>query len=229
MDKYNDNELLYLLSENDENAFDMLMEKYEPMIINRLTRYHVKSEYWDDYYQECIILLYKCAISYREDITKTFNRYYDRMLQFQIRNLLRRDKPSFYRVILMSSEDIDSLGYSRVEEKRWLKPMSLKSLGLDDSFLKMLYNGSTIKEIAKQNNLNYYQAYNLVKKLRGKMFRDDISNPLSSFENSVYELYKEGYKSSEIANILSVEPNKVYNAMKRIRNKEKSKTRYHEI
>ena len=95
MSEYNDNELLYLLSENEDFAFELLMEKYEPLIINRLRRFHIKKEYWDDYYQECIILLYKCATNYREDITKTFNKYFDRLLQYNIQNLLRKDKNGF--------------------------------------------------------------------------------------------------------------------------------------
>ena len=230
MSEYNDNELLYLLSENEEFAFEMLMEKYEPMIISRLQRYHVRQEYWDDYYQECIILLYKCAIGYREDITKTFNKYFDRMLQFQIRNLLRKDKCSFYRVVLMSADDIDSITYSMVEEKKTLKPMNLEKLGLSESFIKMLYDGSTIKDIAKSNNMNYYQAYSIVKKVReNKVFKDNIKNPLSPFENNVYELFKVGYKPAEIAGLLSVATKRVYYALKRIRNKEKTKTLIHEI
>ena len=115
MIEYNDNELLYLLSEDEEFSFEMLMEKYQPMILSRLHRYHVKKEYWDDYYQECIILLYRCAITYREDITKTFNKYYDRLLQYQIQNLLRKDRQSFYRVVLMSTEEIDNITYQRLE------------------------------------------------------------------------------------------------------------------
>ena len=34
--EYNDNELLYLISEYDEAAFEILCEKYRPLIINRL-------------------------------------------------------------------------------------------------------------------------------------------------------------------------------------------------
>lgn len=230
MQDINDNELLYLLSENDEFAFEILMEKYEPMIINRLKRYHVKPEFWDDYYQECIILLYRCATGYREDVMKTFNRYYDRMLQFQIRNMLRKDKKSFYRVVLMSSDEIDGLTTYKVEEKSPLKPMNINGTILDERFVRMLYDGSTIKEIAQTNNITYYQAYHIVKKVReNKVFKENINSTLSAFENNVYELYRNGYKPKNIAELLSIEPRKVYGALKRIRTKEKNRTSICEI
>ncbi|MBO4667214.1 MAG: hypothetical protein J5666_03705 [Bacilli bacterium] len=223
MIEYNDNELLYLLSENEEFAFEMLMEKYQPMIVNRLKRYHVKPEYWDDYYQECIILLYKCATNYREDITKTFNKYYDRLLQYHIQNLLRKDRQSFYRVVLMSTEEIDNLSVQRLEEKSVLEAMSYKKVGLDNKFVQMIASGSTIKEIAETNKMNYFQAYNIVKKFRKQRILNELmKRPLSKLESSVYELSKMGYKPKEIASLLSLEIAIVYNSLKRIRKKEKN-------
>lgn len=220
MDGYNDNELLYLLSENDEFAFEMLMDKYQPMIMNRLKRYHVKTEYWDDYYQECIILLYKCAMTYREDITKTFNKYYDRLLQYQIRNLLRKDRQSFYRVVLMSPEEMDTFAYQRVEEKSILSSIRSMEQTLDETLVKMLSEGATIQEIADFKKLNYYQAYNLVKKYRKKNFVGDVARkPLSKLESAVYELAQTGYKPKEIASLLAVECSTVYNTLKRVREK----------
>ena len=230
MKEYNDNELLYLLSENDEFAFDMLMEKYQPMIITRLQRYHVKSDYWDDYFQECVILLYKCAISYREDITKTFNRYYDKLLQYLIQNLMRRDRQSFYRVVLMSMDEIDNIPFYRVEEKKILTSMDDKPITKEDELIKMVCDGVTIKEIAESNDINYYQAYNLVRKVKSKReFREKKKSPFSSLEANIYELFKTGYRPGEIASLLSINPSTVYNAMKRIRSKQKSFVKKYQV
>ena len=217
MSEYNDNELLYLLSENEDFAFELLMEKYEPLIINRLRRFHIKKEYWDDYYQECIILLYKCATNYREDITKTFNKYFDRLLQYNIQNLLRKDKNGFYKVINMSTDEIDSITKYHLDEVNELKPMSFEN-DMNSIIIKMMHSGSTIKEIAETNKLNYYQAYNLVRQHR----RDKReNNPLSRFEYSIYELYTSGYRPKEIGSLLGIETRKVYYALKRIRSKQK--------
>ena len=223
MNEYNDNELLYLLSENEDFAFDMLLEKYEPMILNRLKRYHVKSEYWDDYYQECVILLYRCATGYREDITKTFNKYYDRLLQFHIQNLLRKDHNNFYKIVLMSREEIDALSHYQLEEKKELKGLNQENNDLDEKIIKMLYDGKSILEISHSTNMNYYQAY---KAINGYLSSNKIKVEgarkfLSNFEYNIFELYKKGYRPIEIGEILEIETRKVYYALKRIRLKQK--------
>lgn len=216
MNNLNDNELLYLLSENLDFAFDLLMEKYQPMIISRLKRYNVKRDYWDDYYQECIILLYKCAISYREDITKTFNHYFDRLLQYQIKNLLRRDRDGFYRVVLMSSEEIDDITFERLEESG----IDFTKFGSNEKLVRMMYDGSTIKEIALDNEMNYYQAFRVIRKLRNdKEVKKEVGQQLSQLERNIYELTNQGYRPKDIAVILTIGVNTVYNAVKRIKKK----------
>ena len=94
--KYNDNELLYLISEYDEYAFELLCEKYKPLIINRLKKFRIQAVNFDDYYQECLMVLYSCCENYREDKCYTFNIYLDVSIQNKIRNLLRKDHNYFY-------------------------------------------------------------------------------------------------------------------------------------
>lgn len=223
MNEYNDNELLYLLSENEDFAFDILLEKYEPMILNRLKRFRVKSDYWDDYYQECIILLYRCAVNYREDITKTFNKYYDRLLQFHIQNLLRKDRNDFYKIVLMSREEIDALTHYKIEDKKELKGLAEENIELDEKMIKMLYEGKSINEISHATDRSYYQTYKIINKYldNNKIKVEGAKKFLSNFEYSIFELYKKGYRPIEIGEILEIETRKVYYAMKRIRLKQK--------
>ena len=223
MNEYNDNELLYLLSENDDFAFDILLEKYEPMIISRLKRFRVKGDYWDDYYQECVILLYRCAIEYREDITNTFNKYYDRLLQFHIQNLLRKDRNDFYKVVLMSREEIDVLTHYKIEEKKELKGLEVENPELDEMMIKMLYDGKSILEISHATNRTYYQTYKIINSFlsNNKIKVEGAKKHLSNFEYNIFELYKKGYRPIEIGEILEIETKKVYYALKRIRVKQK--------
>ena len=223
MKEYNDNELLYLLSENNDFAFEMLLEKYRPMIVSRLHRYHVKKDYWDDYFQECVILLYKCATSYRDDITKTFNRYYDRLLQYQIQNLLRKDRQNFYHVMLMTTDEIDNMTFYRMEEKSSFQPLDKSKQDIREEVWQMACDGATIKEIADSNHLNYYQAYHMVRKVRTK--REDYNKNKSIYSNlekNILELSNSGYRPREISSLLSISTNRVYNALKRLRNKQKN-------
>ena len=198
------------------------MEKYRPMMVSRLHRYHVKYDYWDDYFQECVILLYRCAVSYREDITKTFNHYYDRLLQYQIQNLLRKDRQNFYHVMLVTTDEIDNMTNYRVEEKTILQELEKVKTDLVEEVWQMACDGATIQEIADSNNLNYYQAYYMVKKARTK--NEDPNKQKSIYsvlEKNIWELICSGYRPREIAALLSIETKSVYNASKRIRLKQK--------
>ena len=123
----------------------------------------------------------------------------------------------------MSTEEIDNLSVQRLEEKSVLEAMSYKKVGLDNKFVQMIASGSTIKEIAETNKMNYFQAYNIVKKFRKQRILNELmKRPLSKLGSSVYELSKMGYKPKEIASLLSLEIAIVYNSLKRIRKKEKN-------
>ena len=109
--KYNDNELLYLISENDENAFEILCDKYRPLIISRLRSFKIQEKNFTDFYQECLMVLYQCSENYREDKNFTFNVYLDMSIQNKIRNLLRKDKNYFYNVSLLDVDTIDKITF----------------------------------------------------------------------------------------------------------------------
>ena len=73
--KYNDNELLYLISEKDDVALEIMMTKYDPLIKSMLARYKIKSKNFEDFHQECLMVLYNCLNKYREDRKMSFNSY----------------------------------------------------------------------------------------------------------------------------------------------------------
>ena len=105
--KYNDNELLYLISEKDEVALEIMMNKYEPLIKSMLVRYKIKSKNFEDFYQECLMTLYNCVNKYREDRKISFNSYLEMSLNYCIQNILRKEKSYFYDVVLMEMQDLD--------------------------------------------------------------------------------------------------------------------------
>ena len=90
--KYNDNELLYLLSETDEVAFEFIIKKYEPLIKSRLIAFKINTKNYEDFFQECLIVLNKCIYNYREDRIIPFNSYFDKMIQYRIRYILEEEK-----------------------------------------------------------------------------------------------------------------------------------------
>ena len=230
--KYNDNELLYLISENDEGAFEILCEKYKPLIINRLRKFKIKNNYFDDFYQECLMTLSNCALKYREDKNYTFNIYLDVSIQNCIRNTLRKEKKYFYDVSLYEVEEIDKIYLKEKSFNQDVYDLNNKIYNIKNSFEKevmILYSqGETVKEISKNLKCTLQKVYYIIGKYKVKEIRkvDNLWEGLfSNLERQVFDMYKNGYRPYEIASSLSISPEMVYNAIKRIKqkiNKQKS-------
>lgn len=89
--KYNDYELLYLVRTNVEEARDILFWKYSFLIKSRINRLGVPRLYWDDYYQEGCLMLYRAIRIYDEDSKMSFTKFFELLLKRRIFTLLRKD------------------------------------------------------------------------------------------------------------------------------------------
>ena len=93
----------------------------------------------------------------------------------------------------------------------------------------ILYSqGETVKEISKNLKCTLQKVYYIIGKYKVKEIRkvDNLWEGLfSNLERQVFDMYKNGYRPYEIASSLSISPEMVYNAIKRIKqkiNKQKS-------
>ncbi len=223
--KYNDNELLYLISEKDEVALEIMMNKYEPLIKSMLVRYKIKSKNFEDFYQECLMTLYNCVNKYREDRKMSFNSYLEMSLNYCIQNILKKEKSYFYDVVLMEMQDLDYI--LPVKEEETIEYSFEKLSQYEKKVLKYLSEGYTIPNISLQLNKESRSIYNTISRIKNKSKigiklskKDTI---LSDFEKRVYDKYLLGFKANEIAYLLRTDINSIYNALKRAKNKTKNK------
>jgi len=103
MFRYNDYELLYLIRENCDIALDIMFEKYVPLIRSRIRSFHIKEWNKEDFFQEGLITLYKAITTFREDMNKTFNKYFDLILQRRYMQILKKESNNFYNVDLVGA------------------------------------------------------------------------------------------------------------------------------
>ena len=223
--KYNDNELLYLISENDEHAFELLCEKYHPLIVNRLRRFKIHGKNFEDYYQECLMILNKCAKNYREDKCFTFNIYLDISIQNMIKNMLRKEKKYFYDVYLLDVEKIDLIKFKEKDlsfnENDEIKNIHNK---FEKEVMELYLKGKSIKSIAKDFDVKSNKIYYIINKYKPKKKEKTINmwgGVFSDLEKQVYDLYVLNYRPAEISRFLNCEVSIVYNAIKRIKLKSK--------
>lgn len=223
--KYNDNELLYLISEKDDVALEIMMTKYDPLIKSMLARYKIKSKNFEDFHQECLMVLYNCLNKYREDRKMSFNSYLEMSLNYCIQNILKKEKTYFYDVVLMETQDIDYAIPLKEEESI---DYSFEKLSpYEKKVLEYLSEGYTISSISLQLNKESRSIYNTISRIKSKaktnvkIKRED--KDLSDFEKRVYDKYLLGFKANEIAYLLRADINSIYNALKRAKSKSKNK------
>lgn len=143
MYKYNDNELLYLIYENNDIALGILFNKYENLIRKRLYTFKIKKKNYDDFFQECLMTLYLAIKIYNPYSKKTFNKFFDLILQRRIMTLLRAEKKYFYQVSII--DEIITL----YEETKY---ESSDLFYDEDSFNKMTDNEKKIFQLKYINN-----------------------------------------------------------------------------
>lgn len=242
--KYNDNELLYLISEKDDIALELLINKYEPLIKSRLIAYKIKRNNFDDFYQECLMTTYNCIEKYNPEKGATFNKYLDMSINFCIRNLLKKEKSYFYDVVIMDTEDLD---YVVPLQEESYNDISLTGLSeYEQMVVKCLGEGMSIQDISVELNKDCRSIYNSISRIKSKVKKtqnksgekiikenidtNNIDNNismekpknedgLSDLERRVYNKYKLGFKASEIAYFFGMDVPNVYNALKRAKKK----------
>lgn len=168
MEKYNDNELLYLVQENDDFAKEILIGKYKPLIINKIEKLHLEKDEIEEFYQEGLICLVKAINSYDEKYYFSFNGYFQLILKRKFIDLLKLKKKKDKIVYINNLDEY-------VIEKRYendLNTINEEDLELSN-FEKQVYLLRFItclkpKDIAINLDANIKQVYDALDRIRKK-------------------------------------------------------------
>lgn len=241
--KYNDNELLYLISETDEIAFEFIVKKYEPLIKSRLVNFKINVRSFEDYFQECLMTLNKCIMKYRDDKEISFNKYFDKMLQYRIKHILESEKDYYYNVINVDEIELDKLVITAAKDEFVESEVMLSKY--EKKVFELLKENKSIEIISSSLNKNVESVYNTIARVKRKLRNNKLSDnklsdnklsnnklcdnynlvynksheELSFLEREVYLRYIQGYKAREISYMMRIEIDKVYNALRRIKKK----------
>ena len=191
----NDNELVYLCSENNEEASSVLIDKYRNCILNTLKEYlkeyDIRGMEIADLYQEGLIGLIHAIKTFNQNKDVTFYTYANACIKNSIVSAMRQ---SFRKKnnILNNSYSLDNL--------------------IEDT-------NSSFYEIFKDENadpsnllLDKEESNEIIEKIRAK---------LSESEKEIFELRLKGLSNSEIAELLDKDKKIIENTMYRINKKYK--------
>ena len=178
--EYNDNELIYLFQTyRSEVALNTLLKKYEPLIITYLKKWYL-GYFYDDAKQECMMLLYETICKYNLDSDKTFNRFFDLILQRNIYDIVKKFKIDIVSVDcdLNQSNITNPFEYTieKKKEESFVKEMHDSHISkVKKALIKEVFLGSlSPKEFALKYRYDIKYVYNQIYAL--KVILKKISN-----------------------------------------------------
>lgn len=186
-----DNELLYMISDNNEEASIELQKKYDPVISYYANKYSKliegKGIDYNDLYQEGLIGLVKAINNFKNQKDIRFSSFAFLCIKRSIITAVRNVNRMKHRVLNESY----SLDY--------------ESKVSDQSFDNVVAGTTgTIEDL-------------LVSKENNEIFNKKLDESLSSFEKEVYELRVNNFTYDEIAKILGKTRKAVDGALVRVR------------
>lgn len=192
-DKDNEYELLYLVSEGNEDAKDLFYKKYLPIVELKANKYKAYAEQngydYNDIVQEGMIGLSEALASFKDTENTQFSTFANLCIERHISSYVRnmnRDKHK----ILNTSLSLDS-----------------------DNLL-----GRPLTEIIFDNN-SLSPEMNFEKNENERELYSKIKDCLTNQELKVLNLRLEGYSYKEISNKLNITEKSVGGCLERIRNK----------
>lgn len=78
--KHNDYEIISQIREGNNEALELLFEKYKPLISKKIFKFNLYYDY-DDMYQESLMVLFKSLECFEEKYSKTFTKYFELNLE----------------------------------------------------------------------------------------------------------------------------------------------------
>lgn len=193
---YNDQELIYLIGERNEEASDILYNKYKNLINLKVKKYVNKAKKvgleYNDLFQEGMLGLSEAIKCYKDIKNTKFSSFANLCIDRQLYSaIVRADRKK--HTILNESYSLD---FETVEDGKSLLDFLFDKNS--DPSLKIEYSES------KKYLLNY------------------LDSNLTELEKKVLELRIKGYEYKEIANKLDKSYKSVDSALQRIRNKIKN-------
>lgn len=192
--KENDNELIYLVSESNEDAKELIYQKYRPIIEMKAKKYvkFVVSKGYDmnDLIQEGMIGLTQAINDFKEQKNVQFQTFANLCIDRKIFSFIRNITRDKHR-LLNESISIDA-SYSSTG-----KPL-----------IEMLFD---------ENNINPEELF-IERETKYELF-NKIDEKLSKSEKEVFDLRMQGFSYKEISELLNITSKAVDGTLSRIKNK----------
>ena len=188
--KLPDSELLYLVSENNEDATNILYDKYKYIVDITVNKY-IRSAYalnldFDELYQEAMVGYSNAIRLYNEKKDNQLRTFISVCVERRLQNYIRDNSTN-----------------------------KVKKLKDAYSFDKEIGEDLVLADVVGDNKRNPEYINEQAESM--KELRNRIDELLSPFEHQVFDLLINDFTNEDIAKILKTTPKKIYNTSHRIR------------
>lgn len=167
---YNDNELLYLINEGNDSALKIMYLKYMPLVKKRILELKINYERYQDFFQEGMMMLDKAIKTFNPFYNKTFNKYFDLILQRKFYRLVQEYHEYLNNVSILENLD-EFILYEEETEISYLNDFDVDELSeFEYEVLKnFVENNLPAREIGKVLNCNVRKVYNALSRGKRKL------------------------------------------------------------
>lgn len=193
-DMYNkaDNELVVLARNGNEEALEVILNRYKEIINMKVSRYFIIGAEREDIYQEGLIGLYKAVKNYELDKQNSFKSFANLCIERQLITAIKTSNRQKH-IPLNSSLSLNTTAYDNDE----------------DTSLMEMFNSKTAEDpLDTVTKKEYY-----------RLIGSKIDENLSDFEKKVLSRFAQGDSYVKIAEKLDAPVKSIDNAIQRIRKK----------
>ena len=199
-DKYNDikdEEIIVKIKNGNEQALTYLLNKYKPLVNNKVNKYFIIGAEKEDIIQEGMIVLYKAIKSFDMEKQNTFKTFANICIERQLITAIKTSTRQKH-MPLNTCISLNTSAYSN-----------------EDDSIELLetYNNKTIEDPLET----------MMKKEYYKEIKQTITSSLSKFEKQVLDRLVLGESYETIAKRFDTPVKSIDNAIQRIRKKANSR------
>lgn len=169
---YNDFEIIDLINQGNEEALELMFEKYRYLVAKKISHFNLTDEF-DDCFQEGMIVLYRSVKKFDDARNKSFTRYFETNLEHHFISIIRARR----RQIKFQIEKLPRLVDFEVGETEpdfYTKEDIREALERLSDFEKIVFQSRFIEEkelaqIAREQDVPVKKVYNAVDRIRKKV------------------------------------------------------------
>ncbi len=166
----NDYELLYLISEHNERAVDLMYKKYSMYIIKVINEMKVQFDTKDEYFQEGLIVLDTAIKKYDDKMDVPFFSYFNLILKRRL-FYIHKEHYSYHKNVFFSEiiNDIAQDTFSEQVESYAVKNITFKKEIDNKIYEEIILGNRSIKSFSIKYDMNAKEVYNKVYYLKKKL------------------------------------------------------------